>query len=202
MMNKGLLAMITSVALLMPMVSLAEWTLDGAHSSLGFVSIKNGLIVESHDFKNLSGSIEADGDAELVIDLNSVDTLIPIRNERIRAMLFNTEKYAEAVVRIPLDIDRYSGLKIGANATDSVKGTLYLNGITAEVMTSVIVVRGKSHVVVSSVKPMILNAAQWGLVPGIEALRAIANLTSITPAVPVSFSLKYNLDVNEDSPSN
>lgn len=196
MMKNGLLAIITSAALMMPMVSLAEWTLDGAHSSLGFVSIKNGLVVESHLFKKLSGSIEASGDAELVIDLNSVDTLIPIRNERMRAMLFNTEKYREAVVRIPLDMERYKALKIGSSTTESVEGTLNLNGITREVMASVIVVRSKHHVVVSSVKPMILNAAQWGLVPGIEALRAIASLNSITPAVPVSFSLKYDLNTH------
>jgi len=194
MMKNGLLAMITSAALMMPMISIAEWTLDGAHSSLGFVSIKNGLVVESHDFKNLSGSIEASGDAELVIDLNSVDTLIPIRNERIRAMLFNTEKYREAVVRIPLDMEKYMALKIGSSTSETIEGTLNLHGITGEVMASVTVTRGQNHVVVSSLKPMILNAALWELVPAIEALRAIASLTSITPAVPVSFSLKYDLD--------
>ncbi len=45
--------------------------------------------------------------------------------------------------------------------------------------------------IVSSRKPIILNAASVDLVDGIEALREVAGLSTISKAVPVSFVLSF-----------
>jgi hypothetical protein len=47
---------------------------------------------------------------------------------------------------------------------------------------------------VSSRKPVIVNAASVDLADGIEALREVANLPSISKAVPVSFVLTFEED--------
>jgi polyisoprenoid-binding protein YceI len=170
----------------------AGWQLDGDASSIGFISVKNGAVVESHHFNEMSGSITDAGNATVNINLDSVDTMIPIRNERMRAMLFKTETYPEATISVDLDMATYGRIKAGEAVSQEIAGTLSMAGQTATVMVPVIVVRGHNSMVVSSKKPVIINAANWNLTPGIEALRAIAQLTSITPAVPVSFTLKFD----------
>lgn len=42
---------------------------------------------------------------------------------------------------------------------------------------------------VSSFQPIIINANEFGLVAGVDKLRDIAGLSSISQAVPVSFVL-------------
>ena len=44
---------------------------------------------------------------------------------------------------------------------------------------------------VSSLEPLLLNADRLGLSNGVEALRAIAGLPSISKSVPVTFSLIF-----------
>lgn len=46
-----------------------------------------------------------------------------------------------------------------------------------------------NKLMVSSFQPIIINANEFGLVAGVEKLRDIAGLSSISQAVPVSFVL-------------
>ena len=71
--------------------ALADWTLDNERSIVNFISIKNASIGEVHRFRSLAGSVSDDGAVRLVIDLDSVETLIPIRNQRMRELLFETD---------------------------------------------------------------------------------------------------------------
>jgi hypothetical protein len=45
---------------------------------------------------------------------------------------------------------------------------------------------------VSTVRPLIVGAAAFGLEDEVEQLRVIANLASITPNIVVNFTLVYN----------
>ena len=40
--------------------SLADWQVNGQGSSVNFVSVKNGLVVEAHFFKSISGEANKD----------------------------------------------------------------------------------------------------------------------------------------------
>lgn len=170
----------------------AEWRLDSEASSVGFLSVKNGQVVESHHFNKLEGSVSASGNATLIIKLDSVDTMIPIRNERMREMLFKTASFPDATVSVSIDMAKFGRLKAGEALSETVAGKLEMVGQSATVMVPVSVIRGHNSVIVSSRKPVVINAANWGLTDGLEALRNIANLSSITPAVPVSFTLKFD----------
>jgi len=49
-----------------------------------------------------------------------------------------------------------------------------------------------SRIIVASRSPVIVNAGQVGLLAGVEKLRDVAGLPSISPAVPVTFVLAFD----------
>ena len=67
-----------------------DWNLVNEESRINFISIKASDIAEIHTFKELSGSVKNNGQAQVVINLSSSETLIPIRNERMGNLLFET----------------------------------------------------------------------------------------------------------------
>lgn len=190
-MYKRLTSSLLTLALIIPFTAQADWVLDEEGSNLGFVSVKNGAVVESHRFTSLSGIVSDAGEARLIIDLDSIETMIPIRDERIRTLLFNTTEFPEAVVSIDLDMTKFNKLDDGDSLIETLAVDLTISGQTAAITVPVSITRSRDKVIVSSNKPTVIYAGNWGLMAGIEALTAIAGLTSITPAVPVSFALIF-----------
>jgi len=170
----------------------AAWTLDSQESMVSFVSVKAGDVAEAHWFTEVSGSIDDDGSANVVIQLASVDTMIPVRDERMREMLFKTDVFPTATLSTRIDMEAMGEIEQGRTRNMATELMLDLNGqkvpLTAEVAVSH---AGDSTYIVSSRKPIILNASSVDLVNGIEALREVAGLSSISKAVPVSFVLSF-----------
>jgi polyisoprenoid-binding protein YceI len=170
----------------------ADWTLDNETSQVSFVSVKAGDIAEAHHFTQLSGDLSADGAARVTIQLASVNTLIPIRDERMREMLFRTDLFPTASLQAKIDMALIEGIDAGDSIAMVTEIMLDLNGKQIPLTADVSVGRlGDSTLLVASRKPVILNAASVDLVDGIEALREIAGLPSISKAVPVSFVLTF-----------
>ena len=173
----------------------ASWALDNDASQVSFVSVKAGDAGEVHRFTQISGSITEDGHASFTIQLASVDTLIPLRDERMRELLFETELFPTAELSTSIDSDLLTNLEPGDSVDYSANLTLDLHGKKVYVAAETIVARlGDHRLMVSSRKPVIINAASVGLVAGIESLREIAGLPSISKAVPVSFVLTFDED--------
>ena len=170
----------------------ADWSLDSSASHVSFISVKALDIAEVHSFGVIDGEISDKGRAAIAIDLASVDTGIPVRNERMITLLFNTEEYPLADVRTKLDKDLLQELQPGQTTELDVKLELNLHGTKLPIETRLSVARlSETALTVSSIKPLIINAASVGLSEGIEELRKVANLPSISGAVPVSFVLKF-----------
>ena len=170
----------------------AHWVLTPEASTLSFVSIKAGDIGEVHTFKNLSGLIDNDGNATIQIDLTSVDTGIEVRDERMRNVLFNTAVTPTATFTAQVDLTQMPDIKIGSSAAMTITGTLDIAGTQAEVSGPVRAVRlAPRKVMVLTSAAILLNVSQLGLVEGVEALREIAGLPSISKAVPVTFALVF-----------
>ena len=168
------------------------WQLNNDLSRLSFISTKATDIGEVHHFTRLQGTI---GDAHTVaveIDLASVETLIPIRNERMQQFLFAVAEYPTAEVRADVDADAWTGLPVGAVATLKQAATLRLKDRNVELDLQLLVARvGADRLVVSTLQPVLLNASAVGLGAGVEQLRAIAGLPNISQSVPVSFVLTF-----------
>ena len=170
----------------------ADWTLDNSGSQLAFVSTKATDVAEVHTFTELSGSVGADGHARVVIQLASVDTLIPIRDERMREMLFQTELFPTATVDTRLDIVRLQNMAVSTSEVLTTEILLNIGEVqlplTAELLISRI---AADRVLVATLKPVIVNAGAVALADGVESLREIAGLPSISKAVPVTFVLQF-----------
>ena len=170
----------------------AQWELDSGKSAVNFVSIKNDTVAEIHSFTSLVGYIGVDGKVQLGIDLDSVETLVPIRNERMRELLFETAKFPAANISAQVDPVILAAAVDGAVVTADLPVTLSLHGIE-QALTVPVVVVGESdkRLWVLTARPVMVNAADFGLGGGVTALRDIAGLKAISVAVPVTLQLVF-----------
>lgn len=175
-----------AAALLFSNQLIADWQLNNDASSLHFISVKKGDIAETHHFKALSGSITDEGKASLAIDLASVNTKIPIRDQRMQEFLFETKAFTTANVSLDLGKD---GVKAGVQ---SLTATLDLHGVKKEVKADVVVTEAGDQVQVTTVAPIVVNAPDFSLDAGVEKLRELAQLDVISKAVPVTFNLVFD----------
>lgn len=190
---------LAALALLLPSLLLwggaaqADWVLDPAASRIGFASVKNGVVAENHHFTDISGSLTDAGDLRIVIMLASVETLIPIRNERMQTLLFKTADFPQAVIAGKgYEVQEFLQLAPGASRTAQMKVAIALHGESVEAWVAVKVVRSAmDQFEVASLGPVMLNAAAFNLEAGVEALRAVVGLDSISLMVPVTFALTF-----------
>ncbi|MEC8075919.1 MAG: YceI family protein [Pseudomonadota bacterium] len=186
-----LIRLITAVGLMLSSLSAqATWQLVNESSQLNFISTKASHIAETHTFGLLSGSIADTGEAQLNVDLASVATGIDIRNERMRTMLFNVLTFPQAEITTDLDLGEFTSLT--GPVVKTIAAKLSLVGQSTQVHGDVLVVPVNDNTVnVTTVAPIVVNANGLEMVAGIEALREVAGLPSISYSVPVTFSLTF-----------
>lgn len=173
----------------------AQWTLDGEDSAVSFVSTKAINVAEVHRFGTLSGGVNDEGQVNVSISLASVDTGIELRDDRMRGMLFDTDNYSAATVSAKVDAAAIGAMSPGESSDMVIEGNLDLHGESRPLTMDVVVTRsGDNRLLVVSKKPIVVNAPEFKLGEGVEALRAIAGLPSISLAVPVSFVLAFEKD--------
>lgn len=176
----------------LPLSALGDWKLVPSESDIAFATIKNSAVVESHTFERFSGEVTLSGAANIRVDLASVETRIPIRNERMGTLLFNIDQFPSLDISSKLDTKSLANMEEGASTHLEVPATISLHGTEANILLPLVVTRLSSkRFQVVTTKPVIAYASQFGLTKGVEALRLIAQLTTITPAVPVTFSLIF-----------
>ncbi len=185
-------AIVCSVLSLSAFAAQANWRLDNEASTLSFVTIKADHVGEVHTFDLLAGMIDNEGNAEIVIELISINTLIPIRDERMQNMLFETGLFPEANLTARLEIDRFAELDIGRSAAATIDFDLSMRGRSNTYRAEVVVTRlADNGIQASTLKPVIVAADSYDLASGVEALREVAGLPSISNAVPVSFTVVF-----------
>lgn len=174
---------------------LANWTVSNEQSTVSFISVKKSNVMEAHHFNQITGQLTKDGSFSLNIDLASVDTTIGIRDQRMKEYLFEQSKFANATVSASLTSAIISKLKTNETTPLSLTAELDLHGYKKEITLLVDVIKlSDSSLVVNSTKPVFIKANDFSLVKGIEKLRSLAGLPSISTTVPVSFSLRLNKD--------
>jgi len=170
----------------------AGWTMDPARSHLAFVSIKAEDVAEVNTFKEMAGSISDAGDVTVSLFLDSVETLVPIRNERMREILFDTTDYKEATLTAKVDPGMIAEMQPGQIADVTAEGMLSLHGQTQPMIINMQAAKlDDGTVMVAATKPLIVDASKFGLSDGVEKLREIAGLSSISHAVPVTFVITF-----------
>jgi polyisoprenoid-binding protein YceI len=171
---------------------LAGWTLDPERSAVTYVTIKSTNIPENNQFKEMRGQIDATGQAVVTLMLDSVETLVPIRNERMREILFDTANYKEAELKARIDPKALESLAVGQIQRIAAEGQLSLHGQSQTLTLSMMVGRLDANtLMVASTEPLLIEASKFGLSANLEKLREIAGLPSISEAVPVVFVVTF-----------
>lgn len=177
------------IALSLPLA--AAWELDNERTVINFVTVKNTNIAELHYFKSVAGVIGDNGSAQVTIDLDSVETLVPIRNQRIRELLFETVRFPSAMLTAQVP-DTLSQLATGESANGEIELTLELHG-SSKTYDAVVAVTHTTDgsLQVTLLRPLLVQAADFELAAGIKVLQEVAGLSSITTAIPVSAHLVF-----------
>jgi len=172
--------------------SMANWTLDNQSSQLTFNTTKNAAVTETHTFSQLTGEVKDNGEANLAILLNTVDTKIPLRDDRVNTMLFETSTYPLAQFTTKLDMTALDKLNVGESLNQTLQGQLQLHGEQKPLTADIKVTRLASNKVeIATVKPVMVDANVFNLGAGVAKLREIMQLKSIDTDVPVNFRLLY-----------
>ncbi len=155
----------------------ADWELDNTKSAVNFVSIKNDSVGEVHSFASLVGYIGAKGNVQMTINLDSVETLVAIRNERMRELLFETVKFPSAQLTAQVEPAVLAEAAKGGVVTAELPVTLSLHGKEKTLTVAVVVVgEGDGSLRVFTARPVLINAADFGLDSGVTALQQVAGL--------------------------
>lgn len=209
----AILPAILSLLLDTPTESVSSlWALDAAQSKIQYVSIKNSHIAEVNTFgqadafsgigpSSLKGSIDSKGNAVLAIDLNGLETGVETRNQRMRDFVFETQLLPTAYVSVKLDPELLSSMEVGASQIQSIAGKLTLHGVSQDITADVVIAKvSATSLIVSTVKPILIDSKGFDFASGIEVLRTLANLSSIGEVVPVYFHLRYEANAEANTP--
>ena len=170
----------------------ATWTLVSDDSRISFVSVKAGDIGETHYFKQLTGSVSPEGQVTVDVPLDSVETYIDIRNERMRDLFFEVAKFPAAKMTATVDLKTFEQMGVGQRQEAEIPIALDLHGLSSEYDAKVFITRiGDTRVSVATTEPVLVSVDEFDLGPGLEELKVIAGLPSITPTVPVTASLVF-----------
>jgi polyisoprenoid-binding protein YceI len=169
-----------------------SWSLDTEASRIAFASIKATEVIETHYFPGLTGEIGPDGAASVSVPLDQVETKIDLRNERMREMFFQTDQFPTATISTSVNAQDFADLKTGERVQTEIEGTLSLHGAEAQIYTDAFVTRiAPTRIEIESAEPVIVYVSDFGLEAGLESLRDVAGLPSITSSVPVTFTFVF-----------
>lgn len=171
-----------------PLVS-ADWDV-AAGSQVNYVSIKNNAIAESNAFTGVTGSMTDDGNIAIQIDLSSVETRVDIRNQRMREIFFQVADHPQALITGQLSVSDMAQLDTGAPLERSLPLTLSLHGSEGTVEAKLRAIAAGGELFVTTLEPVLISTADYGLDAGVAALQAIAGLNAIASTVPVTVNLR------------
>ena len=186
-MMKTRFAVALAMSALLSPLAFADWQI-GPGSQVQFVSIKNNTVGEVSHFETLSGSVTDAGDVEVRVVLDSVETNVGIRNERMKTMLFEVGLYPEAVISAQLDAESMAALSSGGVTNVALQVDLHGQSVTKDAQLNVAVT--DQGVSATTTQPILLTAAEFGLEGGVAALQAVAGLNAISRVIPVTVALQ------------
>ena len=169
-----------------------SWALDQDYSSFSITSIKKGSVAEAFHFKTIKGNIKPDGTAKIAINLATIESGIPVRDDRLKKILFEIVLFPTADIKAKLDLKDFTALNIGHRAQKKITFTLSLHGVEEEMEADVFVTRVSADAYsVATLKPLMVSAKTFKLSPALKKLAKLAKLPTIDGVAPTSFNLLF-----------
>ncbi|RMT62984.1 hypothetical protein ALP29_01906 [Pseudomonas syringae pv. avii] len=170
----------------------ADWYLDNESSRLSFVTTKNTEVAEVQRFLVLHGKVDAKGAARLEVELDSINSGIPLRDERMRKELFEIKTFPEAQISAQINLQPINDLASGAQLELRLPLSVTLHGKTQTYSAELLATRlDERRFQVVTLEPLVLHAEDFDLAPGVATLRKAAGLKSISLSVPVGAVLIF-----------
>ena len=170
----------------------ANWYLDGESSRLSFITTQNANIANVHRFLVLHGKVDRKGQAQLRIEMDSVNSSVPLRDERMRDVLFDFKHFPEAQISAQIDLQPINDLASGAQLELRLPVTVSLRGKQHTYEAELLATRlDERRFQVVTLEPLMLQAEDFGLQPELETLRKLAGLSAISFSVPVNAVLIF-----------
>ncbi|MBD7976329.1 YceI family protein [Serpens gallinarum] len=183
---------LSCVFFILALPAYADWQLDNDSSRVSFISTQTGNLSEVHRFLTLEGRVDDQGQVNLQIALDSVSTGIPLRDQRMRALLFDVKNYPLASIEARLSLNTIAQLAPGAQLELRLPLVVRLHGHEQTQRAELLVTRlDEKRFQVVTLAPVILHAGDFGLADGVEVLRKLANVRAISQAVPVGAVLIF-----------
>ena len=170
----------------------ANWYLDGESSRLSFITTQNANVADVHRFLVLHGKVDRKGLAQLRIEMDSVNSSVPLRDERMRDVLFDFKHFPEAQISAQIDLQPINDLASGAQLELRLPVTVSLRGKQHTYQAELLATRlDERRFQVVTLEPLMLQAEDFGLQPELETLRKLAGLSAISFSVPVNAVLIF-----------
>lgn len=145
----------------------ADWYLDGESSRLSFISTKNANISEVQRFLVLHGKVDPTGLAQVEVEMDSVNSGIPLRDERMRKDLFEIQTFPDAVITAQIDLRPINDLAPGAQLELRLPLTVSLHGQQHQYNAELLATRlDDRRFQVVTLEPLVINAEDFDLAPG------------------------------------
>ena len=156
-------------------------------SIIQFISIKNNAVGELSQFESVVGSVTDEGQVDIRVALNAVETNVGIRKERMKQLLFEVGLFPEAKITAQL-----APSAVSATQSHIIETTLAidLHGQVVNRTATLQVAPNEQGLSVVSVEPILLTASEFGLESGVAALQSIAGLAAISRVIPVTVRLQ------------
>lgn len=168
------------------------WELDASASELQFLSVKKNSVAEHSGFATLTGVISPEGDADIRIQMDSVDTQIDLRNVRMRFLFFETFNFPEAVITAKLPPEELVDLHKVRHKIIDLPYTLSLHGIKKDSVAQVaITLVDNDRVAVANTTPIAIALPDFNLEEGRAKLEEAAGV-DILPFGFVSFGFVFD----------
>ena len=165
------------------------YPLDPGLSQVSFATIKKQYVVEPAKIAKLSGELKDTGQVSIQVPLQEISTGISIRDDRLNTIFFESIKFP--TVNISADVkDSLKAAKAAERKTMTFNVEIY--GETKPILAEVIISQSKSHIVVSSLAPLIIKAKDFSI-PAANLIK-LANTVgdiAISSTVPVNFTVVF-----------
>ena len=161
--------------------------------SITFSNIKNETAKVLGYFRNYSGSLSTKGmnitGLQLVIDINSLDTAVPGRNNRIMDIFFQSLKPELGTAIINFTDIKTKSLQKNSIATAFVceaNGTIDLNGVTKPIQAKLQITDTNGTWTVELQSPLSLYISDFGYENNVYSLMKACNHKSISNEVEIN----------------
>ena len=164
---------------------LSSWILDEA--DIRFYSTKT----DKND-NTYSGYLDKQGNLKMEIELDSVETDISIRDQRIKEWLFETARFPKVEIQSQMDHDWMNALGVHEEASKVQPLTISFHGKTIQTEASLKIIKLDDNTInVMTQEPVHINLLELEMMQGLNSLTEVMDLKSISYLVPVKFQGKF-----------